>query len=115
MSAVRKRRCSPRRWRPSKPSCTTTRSAAWTPSELLALAVTGWVQGVRPEERAETARKLWAARKMVLAYLKADGDTERKKALSDFASAKNAVSIDEVAQIISMLPPPLAEEDPPTK
>src|SRR5262249_30893376 len=57
---------------------------------------------------AETARKMWSARKLVLAYLKAD-ETDRAKVLADFASAKNAVDIDELAQIISLIPPPLAE------
>src|SRR5262249_15193024 len=68
-----------------------------TASELLSMAVTGWLLGGNSAEgRAETARKLWTARKLVLAYLKADTDAERKKALADFASAKNTLSIEEV-------------------
>src|SRR5207249_1435351 len=73
--------------------------------------VTGWLLGGNSAEaRAETARKLWTARKMVLVYLQADSDPERKKVLADFSSAKNALSIDEVEQVITLLPPPLAEE-----
>src|SRR5205823_2633142 len=81
------------------------------PGELLALAVSGWLQGsAAAETRFDTARKLWDARKMVLGYLRAETNGERERAVREYTTQKNTLGIDEIAQLISLLPPPRAEE-----
>jgi pimeloyl-ACP methyl ester carboxylesterase len=79
-----------------------------SPSELLALAVSGWLLG---KDAAETsvanAQKLWQARQFVLKYQKTPDDTDRERLVKDYqAVLSRALGTDEMAQLISLLPPP---------
>jgi pimeloyl-ACP methyl ester carboxylesterase len=84
-----------------------------SPSELLALAVSGWLLG---KDAAETsvasAQKLWQARQFVLKYQNTADDTARQKLMRDYQAVQSrALSPDEMAQLISLLPPSDPEAD----
>ena len=79
-------------------------------ADLLGLAVTGWLQGKgSAQTRFDVTTQLWEARAFALAYLKNDDEGEREKLLKKYVSQKNVLGVDEVAQMISLLPPPRAE------
>jgi dienelactone hydrolase len=81
------------------------------PAELLALAVSGWLLGgASAETNPETARRLWRARQMVLAYQKTPTYSGREKLLAEYRR-QSAVTVEEVAQLIDRLPPPEPPED----
>jgi hypothetical protein len=81
-----------------------------TAADLLSLAVTGWLQGnIAAQTRFDVASQLWEARTLALDYLKSDDEAARKKLLDRYISQKNILGVDEVAQMLSMLPPPRAE------
>ncbi len=85
-----------------------------SPAELLALAVSGWLLGNNSAEaKVDQARKLWAARQFVLAWLKADGAEDRRQLAAKYQAAKYGLSIDEVAEVLSLLQPPPSEAAPP--
>ncbi len=74
------------------------------PDELIATAISGWAMGrngATPD--VEAALKVWAARDAVLAYQKSESANVRNELLGQFK--KTAFGIDQLAQIISMLPP----------
>jgi predicted esterase len=76
------------------------------PEQLLALAVSGWLQGSSSAEaQVETAVRLWRSRQFVLDYQKAASPTSRHKMVTDYES-KQGVPFDELAQLIRFLPPP---------
>ena len=80
-------------------------------ADLLGLAVTGWLQGnLAAQTRFDVTKQLWEARVFVLNYLKIDDLDVRQKLLKKYASQKNVLGVDEVAQLLSLLPPPRAEE-----
>jgi pimeloyl-ACP methyl ester carboxylesterase len=80
------------------------------PSELLSLAVTGWLLGSPSSEgRPERALQLWAARKMVLEYLREPSEDRRKTVLSTYLGRADKVPLDEIVQMIPYLPPPAPE------
>jgi pimeloyl-ACP methyl ester carboxylesterase len=78
------------------------------PANLLAFAVSGWVMGnVAAESNVDVAQKLWTARQTALKYQATHDTPGRQKVLNDYLANKNAViGVDEMAQIISLLPPP---------
>jgi pimeloyl-ACP methyl ester carboxylesterase len=92
------------------------RPVTQTPGDLMALAVSGWLLGnASAEAKAETGIKLWKARKFVQSYQKTDNDRDREKLLAAYEQNRtDAISFDEMAQLISQLPPPLPEEKLPT-
>lgn len=75
------------------------------PDELLATAVSGWAKGkngATPDPAI--ALRLWAAREAVLGYQRKELQLERGEILANYK--KNPpVKIDELAQIVSLLPP----------
>lgn len=80
------------------------------PEELLATAVSGWAKGkngARPNP--EEALQLWAARELVLAYQRGENKNERTALLNRFKKTP-ILAIDELAQMISLLPPAAAED-----
>jgi pimeloyl-ACP methyl ester carboxylesterase len=84
-----------------------------SPSELLALAVSGWLLG---KDAAETsvanAQKLWQARQFVLKFQNTADDTARMQLMRDYQAVQSrALSPDEMAQLITLLPPPQSEAD----
>jgi pimeloyl-ACP methyl ester carboxylesterase len=81
-----------------------------TPSELLALAVSGWLLGNgAAETKTDVAMKLWRTRQFVLEYLRTPGPAARAKLLTTYEKY-GAIAFDEMAQLIRTLPPPDAEE-----
>ncbi len=75
------------------------------PDELLATAVSGWVKGKNGATAdPDLALKLWAARETLLAYQRADDLNTRNTLLAGFRKGKPP-PIDELAQIVSLLPP----------
>ncbi len=75
------------------------------PDQLLAVAVSGWARGKNgATSDPDAAWKLWATREAILAYQRAEDKTDRTAVLGRYK--KNiALGIDEIAQMISLLPP----------
>jgi dienelactone hydrolase len=82
------------------------------PAPLLALAVSGWLLGdTAAESKVEVADRLWRTRLFVLEYQKTAGRGERQKLLSEYERrGSDAIPLDELAQLIRLLPPPEPEE-----
>lgn len=73
--------------------------------ELLALAVTGWLLGKESAQaKPEAARKLWKARRFVERYVASDELGERGILMTRYKSDE-PVEIEELARLISLLPP----------
>lgn len=73
--------------------------------EVMALAVTGWLQGnqaAEPDPKA--ARALLRARRLVLDYLKTDSAVQRAQLLKSF-EREGAVPADVLARLVSLIPP----------
>jgi enterochelin esterase-like enzyme len=87
--------------------------AANDPGQLLALAITGWLQGKEAaENNAETAQKLWKGRQFVLDYMKTETDYDRGVALKAYEAQKTErLRVDEISQMIRFLPPVAPEAD----
>ena len=80
------------------------------PEELLATAVSGWVRGKNGATAdPELARRYWNARETVLAYQRTEDLNGRNRLLASFHAAK-PLPIDELGQIISLLPPAEPED-----
>src|SRR5262249_37254822 len=76
------------------------------PADLLALAVSGWVLGKdSAEAKVATAERLWRARELVLAFQRTAAADERQKLIADYQK-NGPVPLDEMSQLISLLPPP---------
>jgi hypothetical protein len=81
------------------------RDPSKTPAELLATAVSGWVRGrTGSTPDPDRALGLWAAREAVLAYQRSDDANRRNEVLAAYRRGK-PIPIDELAQVISLLPP----------
>lgn len=79
------------------------------PLELLSLALTGWLLGNNSaEDQADMAYRLWRARQFVVQYQKDPGVT-RDKLLQAYEQEKG-IAFDELAQMLTFLPPPEPEE-----
>ncbi len=73
--------------------------------EVLALAVTGWLQGnTAAEPDPKAAVKLYRARTFVLSYLRTDASAARADLLAAF-TAKNDITPDVLIRLIRLLPP----------
>lgn len=80
-----------------------------TPAELVATAVSGWAKGRNgATPNVEAALKLWTARETILAYQRADTMNGRNDILGRFK--RTALGTDELAQLISLLPPAQPED-----
>jgi dienelactone hydrolase len=82
-----------------------------TPSQsdeqLIALAVTGWLKGKNGASAdVPTALRCWHAREMMLNYQRLELANERAKLLANYTGTGSPIAFDELAQIISLLPPP---------
>jgi pimeloyl-ACP methyl ester carboxylesterase len=88
------------------------KTPAQTPEQLLALAVSGWLQGKNAAStQVELARKLWRARQFILDYTRTRDAVTRSRAYQQYTESKSdQVGIDELTQMIPLLPPPFAEE-----
>ena len=93
-----------------KRDVTEKRKPSQSAEEVLSLALSGWLQGnFAAEPDQKLARQLWAARDMVLAYVKATDLRDRAKILTSVSKA-DEVHMDQLARMIQMLPPPLPPE-----
>jgi hypothetical protein len=79
------------------------------PDELLATAVSGWAKGKNgATPNPDSAWKLWSARELVLAYQRAENMNDRTAVIGVYR--KNIpLAPDELAQMISLLPPAAPE------
>lgn len=80
------------------------------PEAALALAVSGWLlgkNGAKPDP--VYGAKVWNTRAMVAAYLGERAPNARTAVLTKYQQATDALGPDEVAQIVSLLPPIDAE------
>ena len=80
------------------------------PEELLATVVSGWAKGKNgATPNPDGAMNLWRAREAVLAYQRAETMNDRTAVLGRYK--KNiTLAIDELAQMISLLPPAAPED-----
>ena len=80
------------------------------PDELLATAVSGWAKGKNgATPNPDAAMNLWRAREAVLAYQRSETSNDRTAVLGRYK--KNiTLAIDELAQMISLLPPAAPED-----
>ena len=87
---------------------------AETPEELLALAVTGWLKGKNgAETNVKSALRCWAARQLVLGYLREETANSRTALLQSFTPGGQPADrgdIDLIAQVVTMIPPPFPED-----
>jgi pimeloyl-ACP methyl ester carboxylesterase len=83
------------------------KSPNYTPDELLALAVSGWLLGSpSAEPRPDPAISLWKTRQLVLEYCQESNAGARQKILARYEKeVAPRVDFDEVAQLIESLPP----------
>ncbi len=84
------------------------RDPANSATELLSLAVSGWLLGKdAAETQFQTAQKLWQSRRFVLKYQMTPDPDDREKLLRDYQAIQSrALAPDEMAQLLSLLPPP---------
>jgi pimeloyl-ACP methyl ester carboxylesterase len=86
------------------------RQPLYSPSQLLAVAVSGWLLGKESAEaKPAPALRLWQARSFVLKYQKTADESLREQ-MRDHSEKPDGVGVDEMAQLIAMLPPPEPEE-----
>jgi Esterase PHB depolymerase len=86
------------------------RDPSKTPEELLAIAASGWAKGKNgATEKPDLALRLWTARETVLAYQRAADLNTRNATLARYKKNK-PLPIDELAQVISLLPPAEPED-----
>jgi pimeloyl-ACP methyl ester carboxylesterase len=78
-----------------------------TPEEVLAIAISSWLQGDQAAESDTTAAlKLADARAFLLEYLKTESDFKRGNLLSAYKS-ENKLPMDVMARLVRMIPPPV--------
>jgi predicted esterase len=84
---------------------------AQSTEEVLALAISGWLQGNQAAEPdPKMAQKLFQARQFLLEYLKRTSPVARNEALAAFSKQQNDLPIDVLARLIRLLPPAHAYE-----
>jgi pimeloyl-ACP methyl ester carboxylesterase len=89
------------------------RKPANSPTDLLSLAVSGWLLGRdAAETNFQTTQKLWQSRQFVLKYQKTGDPDDRHTLLKNYQAIQSrALAPDEMAQLLSLLPPPEPEAD----
>ncbi|VTS05828.1 carboxylesterase family protein [Tuwongella immobilis] len=86
------------------------KSVIHLPGELLAAAVTGWLQGKNSTEtKIPAARRLWRGRDFLLEYLRTGDRRSRDQLLTSYRSRMDALAFDELATMVPLLPPIDAE------
>ncbi len=84
------------------------RPLSQTAEQVLAIAISGWLQGNQAAlPDAEAALKLSAARTFTLEYLKTDDRTARATLMNSFKGS-NTLPMDVLARLARMIPPPAA-------
>ncbi|MFO0816107.1 MAG: hypothetical protein U0796_23050 [Gemmatales bacterium] len=78
--------------------------------QLLALALTGWLQGSEAADATpEAAQRLARCREFIQQFLVNDDEADRTRLLREYL-VKEPLKADEVVQLIEHLPPPRAEK-----
>ncbi len=88
------------------------RATARKPEQLLALAISGWLKGkggAFPD--AKSAAKCWNTREMAMVYLRSDVQNDRTGTLKKYLQSTDKLAPDELAQVITLLPPIDREPD----
>src|SRR5262249_478645 len=81
------------------------------PAELMALAVSGWLLGsTAAEPKVDSAVRQWKARDFALNYERTANGGARQGMLRNYLAQKDALGVDEMAQLITKLPPAEPEE-----
>lgn len=81
------------------------------PEELLAAAITGWAKGKNgANPNPEKAMQIWRARAMILEYQRGATLNERNTTLGKYKQQSRPLPLDELTQIISLLPPAEPED-----
>ncbi len=81
------------------------------PPELLAMAISGWLKGKNGGNKdIQSALRCWATRQMSVSYLREPIGNNRRIALDSYLKSSYALAPDELAQIITLLPPPFPED-----
>jgi pimeloyl-ACP methyl ester carboxylesterase len=83
-----------------------------TPEQLLALAITGWLKGKNGADPSpDAAVRLWQTRQMLIDYQNEGSLNNRRAIANKFVreATNRKVPFDEIAQLISLLPPPQPE------
>ena len=76
------------------------------PEELLGMAISGWAKGKNgATEKPDLALRIWNARTMVLDYQRGGNLNERNNVLNRYKKQSNPLGLDELTQIISLVPP----------
>jgi len=82
------------------------RTPSYSAEQLLSLAVSGWLLGsAAAESKLETATSLWRTREFILEYQKTADAAVRRHMLAEYEKNRK-LPVDELAQLISLLPPP---------
>lgn len=80
------------------------------PEELLATVISGWAKGKNgATEKPDHALRVWAARTTVLTYQRSDDLNTRNEILDRYKKSQ-PIPNDELAQVISLLPPAQPED-----
>lgn len=84
---------------------------AYTPEQMLSFAISGWLLGKNAsEENVEVAQKLWEAREFVSEYQNNKNALARKNLRDNFQKNVN-LSMDLLARVIKMVPPPAPHQN----
>lgn len=76
------------------------------PAKELAIAVSGWLKGKGGQtEQPVLAAKMWNTRVMLMDYLNNPKINDRTGILKDYQKGSDQLGADEIAQIVSLLPP----------
>lgn len=79
------------------------------PEDLMARAVRNWLLASTAPAKPEEGLKLWQTRQFVLEYQRTANQGARQKMLASYEK-EGALAFDELAQLISLLPPPEPEQ-----
>jgi pimeloyl-ACP methyl ester carboxylesterase len=83
---------------------------SYAPDDIFALAATGWLMGREAAEPQVAAmERYWAGHEFVRSYLRTQDPAGRKRLLDDYQT-RSPLSLDEVAQMITLAAPPETAE-----
>jgi hypothetical protein len=82
------------------------RAADYTPEQLLAVALSGWLLGNNSAEaKVDTAIRLWQARQFFLEHQRTHNAIDRQQLVAAYQKSES-IPFDELAQVIRLMPPP---------
>lgn len=91
----------------------TGRGTPTKPTELVALAISGWLKGKNgADPNPEAAARLWQARQMLMTYQQEPLLNNRRLLIKQYLDGRQnePIPFDELAQLISLLPPTIPED-----